>query len=51
VVDRGKFDLILDEYYQARGWNEKTGLQKRETLEKLGLKDIADDLAKRGRLG
>ncbi|MCJ7494123.1 MAG: aldehyde ferredoxin oxidoreductase family protein [Deltaproteobacteria bacterium] len=51
VVDRGKFDLILDEYYQARGWDEKTGLQKRETLKKLGLKDIADDLAKRGRLG
>jgi aldehyde:ferredoxin oxidoreductase len=51
VVDRGKFDLILDEYYQARGWNEKTGLQKRKTLEKLGLKDIAEDLAKRGRLG
>ncbi|NTU48275.1 MAG: hypothetical protein HGA84_04635, partial [Syntrophobacteraceae bacterium] len=51
VVDRGKFDLILDEYYEARGWNEKTGLQKRKTLEKLGLKDIAEDLAKRGRLG
>jgi len=51
VVDRGKFDLILDEYYEARGWNERTGLQKRKTLEKLGLKDIAEDLAKRGRLG
>ncbi len=51
VVDRGKFDLILDEYYQARGWDERTGLQKRKTLEKLGLKDIAEDLAKRGRLG
>jgi len=51
VVDRGKFDLILDEYYQARGWNERTGLQKRKTLEKLGLKDIAEDLANRGRLG
>ena len=36
VVDRKKFDLILDEYYGARGWNEKTGLQKRETLEKIG---------------
>lgn len=51
VVDREKFDLILDEYYQARGWNEKTGLQKKETLERLGLEDIAEDLAKRGRLG
>ncbi len=51
VVDRQKFDLILDEYYGARGWNEKTGLQKRETLERLGLKDIAEDLAKQKRLG
>ena len=51
VVDRKKFDLILDEYYGARGWNEKTGLQKRETLERLGLGDIAEDLSLRGRLG
>jgi aldehyde:ferredoxin oxidoreductase len=51
VVDREKFDLILDEYYAARGWNEKTGLQKRETLERLGLKDIADDLSQRRKLG
>ena len=29
-MDRKKFDLILDEYYGARGWNEKTGLQKRK---------------------
>jgi aldehyde:ferredoxin oxidoreductase len=51
VVDREKFDWILDEYYQARGWNEKTGLQKKETLDRLGLKDVAEDLAQRGRLG
>jgi aldehyde:ferredoxin oxidoreductase len=51
VVDREKFNRILDEYYACRGWNEKTGLQKRETLESLGLKEIADDLAPRGRLG
>jgi len=51
VVDREKFDLILDEYYGCRGWNEKTGLPKKETLEKLGLHDIAEDLGKRKRLG
>jgi aldehyde:ferredoxin oxidoreductase len=51
VVDREKFDLILDEYYGSRGWNEKTGLPKKETLEKLGLADIAADLQKRNRLG
>jgi aldehyde:ferredoxin oxidoreductase len=51
VVDREKFDLILDEYYACRGWNEKTGLPKKKTLEKLGLHDIAADLGKRNRLG
>ncbi|MBM4332714.1 MAG: aldehyde ferredoxin oxidoreductase family protein [Deltaproteobacteria bacterium] len=51
VVDREKFDLILDEYYESRGWNEKTGLPKKQTLKKLGLQDIAEDLAKRNRLG
>jgi aldehyde:ferredoxin oxidoreductase len=51
VVDREKFNRILDEYYACRGWDEKTGLQKRETLENLELKEIADDLAPRGRLG
>ncbi|HSR10856.1 MAG TPA: aldehyde ferredoxin oxidoreductase C-terminal domain-containing protein, partial [Thermodesulfobacteriota bacterium] len=51
VVDREKFDTILDEYYAARGWNEKTGLPKKETLKRLGLDDIAEDLGKRGRLG
>jgi aldehyde:ferredoxin oxidoreductase len=50
VVDRGKFEAILDEYYDDRGYEKKTGLPKRETLERLDLKDIADDLATRGKL-
>ncbi len=50
VVDRGKFEAILDEYYDDRGYEKKTGLPKRETLERLDLTDIADDLAIRGKL-
>ena len=49
-VDRGKFEAILDEYYDDRGYEKKTGLPKRETLERLDLTDIADDLAIRGKL-
>ncbi len=30
------FDLMLDEYYRARGW-DKQGIPTRETLSKLGL--------------
>ena len=35
---------MLDEYYRERGWDVRTGLQKRNTLERLGLKDVADEL-------
>ncbi|MBW2207285.1 MAG: hypothetical protein JRG79_10280 [Deltaproteobacteria bacterium] len=36
----------LTEYYLWHGWDPETGLQKRETLEMLDLKDVADVLAK-----
>mgnify|MGYP000716384541 CR=1 FL=1 len=45
-----ELEPMLNEYYQLRGWDVKTGLQKRETLEKLGLKDVADQLEKMGKL-
>ena len=33
-----------DEYYEYHGWDKATSLQKRETLEELGLQDVADVL-------
>jgi aldehyde:ferredoxin oxidoreductase len=51
VVDRQDFEQMKDEYYQIRGWDNTTGLQTRETLERLGLGDVADDLELRGLLG
>ena len=41
---------LLDDYYEARGWDKKTGLPTRTKLESLGLKEIADDLGERGKL-
>lgn len=41
---------MLDDYYEARGWDKETGLPKRAKLESLGLKEIADELDKMGRL-
>jgi aldehyde:ferredoxin oxidoreductase len=41
-------DLMLDEYYEYRGWDPETGLQTRAKLEDLGLQDIADVLEKEG---
>lgn len=51
VVERDKFDRILEEYYEDRNFDPRTGLPTRQGLERLGLKDIADDLGARGRLG
>jgi aldehyde:ferredoxin oxidoreductase len=41
VLDRDKFTAMLKEYYRIRGWDEKTGLPTKETLEKLGMEDLA----------
>ncbi|MCX5998796.1 MAG: hypothetical protein NTU41_04195 [Chloroflexi bacterium] len=50
VMDRGDFEAMKDEYYGLRGWDVARGLQTRETLERLGLREIADDLERRGLL-
>lgn len=48
VVDRDEFQEMLGEFYELRGWDRETGLQKRATLEDLGLADVARDLTSRG---
>ncbi len=40
VLDREKFKAMLKEYYQLRGWDEKTGLPTEKTLESLGMEDL-----------
>ena len=42
---------MLDEYYEARGWDLDAGFPGRDKLEELGLKDLAEILMKMGRLG
>ncbi len=39
---------LLDEYYEARGWDLATGYPLGDTLERLGLKDVARDLKSHG---
>jgi aldehyde:ferredoxin oxidoreductase len=48
VVERGQFERMKDEYYQLRQWDVSTGLQTKAKLKELGLKDVSEDLAKRG---
>ena len=50
-LDRDKFAAMMDEFYALRGWDPATGLQTRQQLEKLGLPEVADCLAKEGLLG
>jgi len=41
---------MLDEYYEARGWDEATALPFRDTLERVGLKEVADQLELTGKV-
>jgi aldehyde:ferredoxin oxidoreductase len=50
VLEKEKFDRMLDEYYQYWGWDVETGIPMRKTLERLDLKDVADELERRGLL-
>jgi aldehyde:ferredoxin oxidoreductase len=43
-TSKEEFNRVMDEYYEARGWDIVTGIPRRSTLEKLGLKQIADEL-------
>ncbi len=42
-------DPMLDEYYEVRNWSQD-GLPKRSELKRLGLEDVAEELAKMGKL-
>lgn len=49
-ADEDKYNEMLDELYGLWGWDRKTGMQSRSGLERLGLKEIADKLARQGKL-
>jgi aldehyde:ferredoxin oxidoreductase len=42
---------LLDAYYELRGWNPTNGWPTEARLRSLGLDDVAQELARRGRLG
>ena len=47
-IDRRKWEKLKDFYYAERGWDPATGIPTRARLEKLDLKDVADDLEAQG---
>jgi len=50
MVEEKKLEQMKSEYYALKGWDVATGTPMRETLEKRGLSDVADDLERRGKL-
>jgi aldehyde:ferredoxin oxidoreductase len=46
-----ELDRLLDDYYDQRGWGRTNGYPTRETLERLDLKSVANDLEGMGILG
>jgi aldehyde:ferredoxin oxidoreductase len=43
-------DLMIDEYYEFRGWDKATGFPKKEKLCELQLENVADELQRMDRL-
>jgi len=50
-IDRDKFEDWKTIYYELEGWDTKTGWPTRNTLEGLGLGNVADELESKGKLG
>ncbi len=51
ILSRQKIKETMAEYCQLKGWDRKTGLPTRRTLEELDLKDVADELENLGMSG
>ena len=45
ILSKDKMDRLLDEYYELRGWDIRSGVPTRKTLVELGLGYVADELA------
>ena len=50
-MDRTQFEEFKTRYYELEGWDPETGWPTRNTLESLGLGNVADELESKGRLG
>jgi aldehyde:ferredoxin oxidoreductase len=47
-ITREEWEWLVDGYYEERGWDLERGWPTKLKLAELGLKDIADDLIRRG---
>ena len=49
-LDRDDMQVALTMFYKEMGWDEQTGAPTKATLERLNMKDVADELSKLGLL-
>ncbi len=49
-LEPDKFRALLDRYYALHGWDKQTGRPTKAKLEEVGLKDVAAELEKLGKL-
>jgi aldehyde:ferredoxin oxidoreductase len=50
TIEENKWERMLEEYYETRGWDPATGIPCKETLEKLDLQDVSEDLKRMGKI-
>jgi aldehyde:ferredoxin oxidoreductase len=50
LLDRDDWETAKDMFYEAMGWDKTTGAPTRARLEKLGMKEVADELDASGLL-
>ena len=50
-LDFERYGEMLSEYYGLHGWDRGSGWQRRDMLERLGLRDVAERLERYGRIG
>lgn len=50
ILDRNIYSVMQKQFYEIRGWDPESGLQRKVTLDRLELSDIAQELDKLGLL-
>ena len=50
-LDKARFEEFKTKFYNLEGWDTRSGWPKRRTLESLGLKFVADELDRNGKIG
>lgn len=43
-IDKDKFETMLEDYYQMRGWDRRTGIPTQERLQALEINEVAQDM-------